>query len=305
MTYRILSIDGGGIRGVFSLEILKMLGEDLGNDVLRKFDCFSGTSTGGLIITALLRGFQPKELIHFYAIFGRKIFPKKRRGVRHSAKYSNFLLQTLLKQTIPENITLADIHKDIVVPACYLSKENENSWGVEVFDNFDLQEAKKIRLVDVALRTAAAPIYFPSYQNFVDGGIYALNPSLLAFSKAIDQKGGNRSMDEIKILSIGTGLNPCSIKKDIDWGLDSWMGYQNGIGEHPLISMMTDISSHIPNYPLEQILKDRFLRINTTFDFPIEIDDASKIIDLRIAARNLKEKDPISWDKKLDWLSKL
>ncbi len=64
MEYKILCIDGGGIRGVFSLEILKMLQEDLGKDFLKGFDCFSGTSTGALIVSAFIRGFQPRELIH-------------------------------------------------------------------------------------------------------------------------------------------------------------------------------------------------------------------------------------------------
>jgi patatin-like phospholipase/acyl hydrolase len=305
MSYKILSIDGGGIRGVFSLEILKMLQEDIGKEFLRKFDCFTGTSTGALIVLSLMQGYQPKELIHFYSLFGRKIFPKRRKAVKEEAKYNNLFLETLLKTTISNEKTLADIHKNIIIPACYLSREKEKSWGVDVYDNFDKDKAKDWKLIDIALRTSAAPIYFPSYQNFVDGGIYALNPSLLAFSRAIDENGGNKEIAEIKILSIGAGLNPCQIRSDINWGVDHWMSFQNGIGEMPLVNMITDIGSAIPNYPLEQILKDRFLRINTTFDFPIEIDDASKVVDLRLAARKIKDHEPKVWDSYLDFISKL
>ena len=303
MSYKILCIDGGGIRGVFSLEILKMFQEDLGKDVFQKFDCFSGTSTGALIVSALLRGYGPRELIHFYTIFGRKIFPKRRKHVTEEAKYSHDFLQTILKTTLSEKTTFADLNKHLIIPACILSDSIENRWGFEVFDNYHLEKAKEWNLVDIALRSAAAPIYFPSYQNYIDGGIYALNPSLLAFSRAIDPMGGAKQISELKILSIGTGINPTGIKNEVDWGLDQWMSNQDELADYPLVSLITDIGSTIPNYPLEQLLKHNYLRVNGILPSPIEIDDPSKIALLRKAARDIKDHTPRLWDKYLEWMS--
>ncbi len=302
MTYKILCIDGGGIKGVFSLEILKMLQEDLGKDFIQSFDCFSGTSTGALIVSALLRGFQPRELIHFYTIFGRKIFPKRRKFVMHEAKYSHDFLQTLLNTSLSDKTTFADLKKHLIVPACYLGDPINGRWGVEIYDNFDLEKAKEFNLVDIALRSSAAPIYFSSYQKFIDGGVYALNPSLLALARSIDPQGGGKDIADLKILSIGTGINPAGIKEDINWGLEQWISPVKELADYPLISLITDIGAAIPNYPLEQILKNRYLRINSTLSESVEIDDPTKISILRKAARNIKESTPLVWKQYLDWL---
>lgn len=303
MTYKILCIDGGGIRGVFSLEILKMLQEDLGKDIFQSFDCFSGTSTGALIVSALLKGFHPRELIHFYTIFGRKIFPKRRKFVTEEAKYSQDFLQTILKTTLSDKTTFADFEKHLIIPACVLNHALDNRWGVEIYDNFNPEKAKEWNLVDITLRSSAAPIYFPSHQNYVDGGIYALNPSLLALSRSIDPEGGNKELGDLKILSIGSGINPIGIRGEVNWGLDKWMSSEPELADHPLISLITDIGATIPNYPLEQILKNRYLRINAIFPEPVEIDDPSKISLLRKVARNIKEETPSVWDSYIKWFT--
>ncbi|MBM3193055.1 MAG: hypothetical protein FJZ59_02335 [Chlamydiae bacterium] len=303
MSYKILALDGGGIRGVFSLEILKMLQDDLGKDVLLGFDCYSGTSTGAIISAALLSGFQPRDLIHFYTIFGRKIFPKKRKHIKNEAKYSNQFLQTMLRATLSEKTTLAELKKHVVIPACVLSDSIEGRWGVEVFDNFNVKKAKDWNLVDVALRSAAAPVYFPSYQNYVDGGLYALNPSLLAFSRVLDPLGGNKHISEIKILSIGTGICPIGVKEEINWGLDQWVSEYKEKAYHPLFSLITEIGALVPDYPLRQILKENYVRINSVLKEPIEIDDPSKISELRASAREVREKNPKLWDSYLNWFS--
>ncbi len=298
MSYKILCIDGGGIRGVFALEILRMIQEDLGKDVFKQFDCFSGTSTGALIVSALLKGYQPSELSHFYSLFGRKIFPKGRKGVIGEAKYSQNFLKAVLQTTWSEKTTLADLKKQIIITACRL----HGSFGVEIYDNFDLEKAKEWGLVDIALRSSAAPVYFPSYQKYIDGGVYALNPSLLALSRVLDPQGGNKNISDIKILSIGTGINPASINEEINWGAHEWMSPYNEVADYPLFSLMTEISSTIPEYPLTQLLKENYLRINATLPSPVEIDDPTKISLLKETARNLKEKNPQTWTRYIDWI---
>ena len=296
--YKILCLDGGGIRGIFAIEVLRMLQEELGDDVLKHFDCFSGTSTGALIVAALMRGFRPTDISRFYALFGRKIFPKRRKGITSEAKYSPTFLHALL-QTSLLNMTLSDIEKHVIIPTCRL----EGKWEAEIYDNYDREMAKEMRLVDVALQSAAAPIYFPSYQNHIDGGLYALNPSSIALSRAIDPKKGGRQLGEIRLLSIGNGISPVGIDQEVNWGVEQWMTPTPLVAGYPLVSIMTDIGATVPDYPLKQLLPGRYLRINARLPEPVEIDDSEKIPLLIESARSIKSHHPEAWRRYVEFVA--
>lgn len=300
MVYKILSIDGGGIKGVFALQVLKMLQDEVDIDILDKFDCLAGTSTGALIVGALASGFQPAELLRFYTLFGKMVFPK-RGAEKPIAKYENQRLKLVLQKILPSNPKLVDLKKDIIIPTCSLGPNQNGSWSPVVYDNFSEGGKGDTLLIDAALRSSAAPIYFPSYQNFVDGGLYALNPSLLAFSKAIDPKGGKREANEIRLLSIGNGMNPTAIEEDVDWDERRWMEPYGMVATHPLFSIMTDMGAQIPDYPLEQILKENYKRINGMLPVPVEMDDVKKVALLKRSARSMKSEQKPKWREYVAW----
>lgn len=76
--FQILSLDGGGIKGLFSAAVLAKIEEDLGVTVADHFDLITGTSTGGIIALGLGIGLHPREIVHFYVSQGPAIFRQMR-----------------------------------------------------------------------------------------------------------------------------------------------------------------------------------------------------------------------------------
>lgn len=301
MAYRILSIDGGGVKGVFALQLLKLIEEEVDREFIGKVDCIAGTSTGALIAVALALGFSPQKLLFFYKVFGHKIFSSRSRDVMKEAKYDNSHLRDSMLKVLPKNPTFSDIQKDLIIPAFRLEGPEGERWKEEIYDSYR-DDMKGESLIDVALRSSSAPLYFPSYQGRIDGGVYALNPSLLSLTRAIDPTGGGRSLKEIRILSLGNGVNPSKISQEIDWGVMNWMTPYQDQADLPLFSLLTEMGASVPHYPLTQILKDRYLRINEILPFPIEIDDLKHIKDLRKAAKSIKENNPDRWREYKAWI---
>ena len=102
VTFRILSIDGGGIKGVYSAALLEKLEEHTGKSIAELFDLICGTSTGGLIALFLGAGFSPKEIVEFYKDNATTIFPQTKKTnylnlLRGISKFENKPLEDLLK----------------------------------------------------------------------------------------------------------------------------------------------------------------------------------------------------------------
>ncbi|MEM7517924.1 MAG: hypothetical protein AAF368_13495, partial [Planctomycetota bacterium] len=146
-------------------------------------------------------------------------------------------------------------------------------------------------VVDVALRTSSAPTYFPSYQGYVDGGVVVNNPSMAALAQALDGRRGKCSdTEEILLMSIGTGAEPKYIKgKRHDWGWGQWA--------RPLVSIMISGSMGIADYQCEQILGDRYIRVNPYLKRGVDLDDASeKTLDfLQESAQRVKIETVTQW----------
>lgn len=302
MVYRILCVDGGGIRGVFALQVLKMLQEEIDHNLFDKVDCFAGTSTGALIVASLSQGYEPKDMLHFYTFLGRLAFAKNPKFSEGSAKYSNQNLQKMMNRFLPEDPLLSELKPHIIIPTCHLGCEKSGFWQTMIYDNYDREESKKHKLIDIALRSSAAPLYFPSYQKHVDGGLFALNPSLVALARSLDKEGGKKELDEIRLLSIGNGVSPVGINQDIDWGVNKWFSPYHDLAEYPLFSLLTDMGSSIPEYPLSQILREKTLRINGPLQIPIELDDVSKVDVLKKSALDIKQHTPEKWESYKHWV---
>lgn len=302
MVYRILCVDGGGIRGVYASQILRMLQEEIDHNLFDRVDCFAGTSTGALIVASLSQGYGPRDVLHFYTFLGRLVFSKNPNHGEGASKYSNQHLKKILKRFIPEDPVLSELKPHIIIPTCHLGIEKTGYWQTIIYDNYDREKSKEYNLIDVALRSSAAPLYFPSYQKHVDGGLFALNPSLVALSRALDKGGGNKELEEIRLLSIGNGISPVGINQDIDWGVEKWFSPYHDLAQYPLFSLLTDVGAVIPDYPLAQILKEKTLRINGPLLAPVELDDFGKVDLLKKSAIDLKEHDPDRWESYKHWI---
>ncbi len=206
--FQILSLDGGGIRGIFSAAMLAAIEEDANCRIIDHFDLIAGTSTGGIIAIALGLGLRPKQIVDFYLQEGAAIFANPfglasfRQLFRN--KFDNKALIAALQKYMKQ-ARFGDSTKRLVIPSYNLGEDD-----VYIFRTAHhprLRRDYKVEAWKVAQATSAAPTYFPVSQNIdnlrlVDGGVWANNPTMVAYIEAIGTLGIPH--DEIKILNLGT-----------------------------------------------------------------------------------------------------
>ncbi len=211
---RILSIDGGGIKGVAPAAFLASLEQLFDINVGDYFDLVVGTSTGGIIALGLGAGLSAKQILDFYCEKGPTIFKGNRllRAIRWlpMAKYSQHQLKIALEAAFGD-ITLGQSRVRLVVPAANLETGTVHIFKTQHHPR--LQTDYHERMVDVALATAAAPSYFPTQRlssgiPLIDGGVWANNPVGFAVVEAISMLGWPR--DELKVMSLGCTTAPLS-----------------------------------------------------------------------------------------------
>lgn len=216
MVKKILSIDGGGIKGVFPASFLSVVEEATGKRIFDYFDLIVGTSTGGIIALGLGMGFSAKEILDFYEKLGPEVFSGNRltrflRSVGVS-KYSNTSLRHALEKKFG-NKKLGESHNRLVIPSLNLENGEVHLYKTAHHQRFQRDYNEKV--VDIALATSAAPTYFPTHRSasgtpLVDGGLWANNPMGLAVVEAIGVLEWPR--EQLKVLSIGCTTEPINIK---------------------------------------------------------------------------------------------
>lgn len=209
--FQILSLDGGGVRGLYSAVVLAALEADTGVRITEAFDLVAGTSTGGIIALALGAGMTPREIVEFYAKFGPRIFPhgavsRLSRWVRHwvRPKHDSNALKMALIETFGDR-PLGRSNLRLVVPA-YNLRERE----VYLFKTPHHPRYRRDGVVPmwkVALATAAAPTYLAGCTEvdgipLVDGGVWANNPVVVAIVEAVARL--DAALDEVRAFSLGT-----------------------------------------------------------------------------------------------------
>ena len=217
---RILSLDGGGIKGVMSASFLATVEEFTGKRIVDHFDLIAGTSTGGIIALGLGLGTPAKEILNWYVTKGSVIFGQEPTAGRYfhtrfrrmvsqfsalfRPKHDPAPLRRVLTEVLGHR-RLGDSQTRLLIPAYHAERRN-----VYIFKT---SHHKRLRIdhqcdaVDVAMATAAAPTYFPQHQMkdgllLVDGGVWANNPVGLAVTEAIGILGW--PSDTLRILSLGS-----------------------------------------------------------------------------------------------------
>jgi len=220
--FRILSIDGGGVRGVMPARILQAMEEQTGKRISELFDLVIGNSTGGLIALALLTPnqegkakYKAVDLVEFYKqktpiIFSSSFFHYIKSGWGlWGPRYNRKHLDRILKELFG-NAKLSHTLKPAVVISFSLDYALPEMWSTH-----HAREGKKLDyyLSDVAGATSAAPTYFApkvlknthgEILHEIDGGIWANNPEFTAIRALSFMEHIPRSQDVI-LISIGTG----------------------------------------------------------------------------------------------------
>ena len=305
--YLILSLDGGGIRGLLTAVLLEKL-ETAVPGFLEKVDLFAGTSTGAILALGLANGLSPTDLRQLYEEKGDIIFANSYLddlldvGFARGARYSNRNLKAELWD-IFGNQMLGDLPKNVLISTFDLENSIPNSphphmWKAKFFHNYGSDELDMASLiVDVALRSAAAPTYFPVYQGYVDGGIVANNPSMCALAQA---KAEGKELEQIVLLSIGTGINMRHLpQQDADWGWMQWVfqirPLQDPPYESPLIDAMLEGSVGLADYQCKQMLVDNYHRLNPKLVQTISLDEVDQIPLLLSTAEEAEIESTVIW----------
>ncbi|MEM7175037.1 MAG: patatin-like phospholipase family protein [Chlamydiota bacterium] len=285
---KILSFDGGGIRGVISIIFLQALEKETNVSLSAAADVLTGTSTGSITAGSLAVGFTPGELIEFYLKCGQDIFTPSSFLADHSPlrpKYSSQGLHQTLETVyqargVDPQITLDQIDKKIIIPAVNLNQKATSQWQLELLHNLTLPSSP-LKLIDAIMRSTAAPSYFPSYQNYIDGGIGANDPSAPAY--ALYQSHLPAPTPPVYLLSFGTGYTSHFIPKGEDWGSFSWVidvFSKKEATTTPLLSVIFDVQQELSTELSKLLLGDCFHRIDLPLTKPIKLDDASQISKL-------------------------
>ena len=215
-TYRILTIDGGGIVGTYPAAFLAAMEDHLDRPIGSYFDLIAGTSTGGIIALGLGLGLTAREILSLYenrgpAIFGQKHgcgvnwFLRHCRSARWLVhrKYGSEQLRDALKEVLGER-RIGEAITRLVIPAFNPTLQEVYIYKTAHHPRF--MNDYKNRAVDAALATAAAPTYFAEHitdndVGLVDGGVWANNPIAVATAEAIGVLGW--PADKLRILSLG------------------------------------------------------------------------------------------------------
>jgi uncharacterized protein len=288
--FRILSLDGGGIKGVFVASVLAALEEATKLSVVDHFDLVTGTSTGGIIAIGLGLGIPPKAILDFYRRRGGVVFPSTGRIDRGRAlarwftrpKYSREVLRAELN-TVFRNRKFGESQCRLVIPTY-------DAIGGRIF-LFKTAHDPRFKFdhnslaTDVALATSAAPSYFSSSPfsahlgaRYVDGGVWANSPILVGLVEAVSIL--KKHLDEIDILSIGCTTTPFSIAERANAGLIQW--------NTAVLRLMMEGQMEAARAQASLLLGGRVHRINAVVsDGTFALDDArsEKIVRLMVLGR--------------------
>jgi uncharacterized protein len=300
--YHILSLDGGGIRGVLTSTLLERL-EDAHPGFLAKVDLFAGTSTGGILALGLAAGLTPAQCRQLYEVRGEAIFsnPLVRTvmelGNVLGAKYDNGHLKQALADLFGDK-TLDDLPHKVLISSFLLDNNPYDpntlrTWRPKFFHNYPSQGSDgRERVVDVALRTSAAPTYFPMVEQYVDGGVAANNPSMCALAQALHPDTGGQMLADIRLLSIGTGQRPKYVaEQNGNWGVVEWAPH--------LVDLLMEGSNGLGDYQCRQVLTGNYFRLNPTLPDDIALDDVSRVRQMRALATETDLSAAIDWVKNI------
>lgn len=298
---RIVSLDGGGIKGIATARSLERL-EAKVPGWISKADVYAGTSTGGILALALAAGVSPTECVELYRANGAEIFAS--RGLSDKlagsmdeifrANYGQEGLKRVLQRTFGD-MRLRDLKKKVLIPAFDFRR-----WCPKFFD---CEKDGDLSVVDVALATSSAPTYFPAHgwatgkdvTCYADGGLFANNPSdsALAYVVAVGVP-----IADIRLISFGTGANSPPAPKpmldghtSLDWGFRQWILSE----PHYLLTALFDGTVSASHFRTRQQLRENYCRVQPILTRHIELDNYEKIPDLLVVADRMNLDDVVAW----------
>lgn len=270
--FQILALSGGGYRGLYSARVLERLELERGRPIFECFDLLAGTSIGGIIAIGLALEKTAREIRKAIETRGPAIFPGREgwtgwpgRSARRlrsliNPKYGTKGLRAAVEAIVSAEVTIGDLKRALLVPTVAIT-----AGAPQLFRSVhhsDHEQFRPFALVDIALATAAAPIYFPTARvgpaEYIDGGVIANAPDLAALLEAEHYLGKPR--EHIFLMSVGTTSAEAAFasRGKLKRGLASWMR------RNRLLDITMAAQQEHALELCEAALGPRFFRINAT-----------------------------------------
>lgn len=286
---QVLSLDGGGLKGLFSAALLEALEQDLGARLIDHFDLIVATSTGGLIALGLGAGLSPTEIVDFYVSRGPRIFSQRGR-VRQvvAAKHRPGPLKAALEEVFGTR-RMWQSRTRLVIPS--YSLDARDVYVFKTPHHPRLRRDYRETMVDVAMATTAAPTFLPAFRlrnnRLVDGGVWATNPTLVAVAEATGLLGA--TTEQVRVLSLGTTDELHGAGRGLeDGGLLQW-----GLRGAPwLLRAQSQAADHAVEHLLGRGRVTRIDPVVPTGTFALDRVDATRI-------RGLAEDEARRWSEQV------
>ena len=279
--FNILSLDGGGTRGVYSAQVLACIEQVTGAPARELFDLIAGTSTGSIIAGAAAVGIPMCEVVQLFEDESQRIFRRRWLGSFHvRSKYPRRSLEQVIRGCVSD-LTLGQISTPLMIMGSDIS-----TGGVHVFKSAypkalgePYVRDSDVALSDAILASCAAPTYFDPVPVgeflLADGGLWANNPSIMALTEAVSKF--NSTVEEVRILSIGTGHSVNIYSRRSLWGLIT------GWGREKLVSYVLRLQSDASANMAKLLLGDRYLRLDPEIE-AWDLDDTEHLGSLKALA---------------------
>lgn len=286
-TFRILALDGGGTRGIYTAQLLSKIEQAFGTRINTCFDLIAGTSTGSIIAGAAVSAIPMADIVELFETETPHIF--RRRWYRiplFLSKYPSEKLAEILAAHLPAT-TLGEIATPLMITSSEISKSEAHIFRSNYTDKLGQPNPsdKDVGLRDAVLASCAAPTFFApkSVDNFLlaDGGLWANNPSTVAFTEVLSAFG--KDPRDVRMLSIGTGHSVNMYRDRRGWG------FLTGWGGAKLTSYVMTLQSQASADMVQLLLKQNYLRINPEIDF-WELDTFTQLDNLKsLASRDFEK----------------
>ena len=286
-TFHILALDGGGTRGIYTAQLLAKIEQAFGIRIQTCFDLIAGTSTGSIIAGAAVSDIPMQDIVELFDTETPHIF--RRRWYRiplFLSKYPNQKLAQIIAKHLPAT-PLGEIATPLMITSSEISKSEVHIFrsNYERRDSEIASTSKDVNLQEAILASCAAPTFFApkSLDNslLADGGLWANNPSTVAFTEALSTFG--KAAREIRMLSVGTGHSTNMYHNRRGWG------FITGWGGAKLTSYVMTLQSEASANMTKLLLKGNYLRINPEIDF-WELDTLTQLDNLKSLAERDFEK---------------
>lgn len=286
---RILSIDGGGVRGVIPAVLLAEIEKRTGKSIAELFDLIAGTSTGGIIALGLTASdqegkprYSAQDLVDFYMTKLNKIF--KITFLRKIFFFISYFRPKYSPSGFEKNVEalvgrtkISEALTEVLIPAYEIESRETFFFKSRKVKN---DEQEDFYMADVARATSSAPTFFPPAEispvesntkyYFVDGSTFASDPAMCAYAEA---KSMHPEMKTAILVSLGTGsyTKPIPFKKAKNWGTLFWAV--------PILNIVFDAMPNTVEYELKKILNVQAIAQQYFFRLQVELDSKNDSLD--------------------------